>query len=80
MTTQHTKKPWKVNSKKGRQTVFEITQNGRTLPIAMTYGEDSESNARLIAASPTLYDYVVRMAKQGDKEACLTLDSLQLVY
>ena len=38
----------------------------------------SEANARLIAASPSLYEYARKKAQSGDSEAMAMLDSLGL--
>lgn len=37
---------------------------------------DQEANARLIAASPTMYEYIVRRAEIGDSEAKSILETI----
>lgn len=41
---------------------------------------ESDANARLIAAAPTLCDFVIKLAQNGNDEARLTLDSLLIAY
>ena len=38
--------------------------------------ERMEANARLIAASPTLYDYVAKKAAEGDADAARIIASI----
>lgn len=79
MTTQHTPAPWtyaQVNaSGQWQYGVMQEKSNGEGICQL-----NNEANARLIAGSPTLYEYAVKHAKSGDKEAQSMLDSLQLGY
>ena len=47
----------------------------RALTRAVT---NNEANARLIAAAPTLVEWIAKRAKSGDTEARILLDSLDL--
>ena len=85
--TKHTPGPWIVGSK-----IFnnhdpqhvEIRADGdsgamRALIAKAFYGatiEDTVANARLIAASPSLYALVASLAREGDSRAAKLLDSL----
>ena len=40
--------------------------------------EEAEANARLIAASPALYDFAAKKAAQGDQDAISMLALLKL--
>lgn len=39
-------------------------------------GGEAVANARLIAASPTMYSYIAERAAVGDKEAAIILESI----
>ena len=43
---------------------------------ALSESEEGEADARLIAAAPTMYDYIEKQAGQGDKEAIGILSQL----
>lgn len=44
-------------------------RNGGTSKPILFFGELADANARLIAAAPTMADYIARKAAEGDKEA-----------
>lgn len=48
--------------------------------VAIVLGDNLEANARLIAASPTLYEFAVNAARSGDRNAQSMLDALGLSY
>ena len=58
-------------------------ENGSLTPIAAVYGRkdapETIAIARLIAGSPTLYDFVKKAANAGNKEAKETLGLLGLM-
>lgn len=76
---KHTPAPWKVEKfNNGKKTIImsqydhiaEVFKTGTSGHAANGYNvEKQESNARLIAASPLMYEYITRKAKEGDKEA-----------
>jgi len=80
----HTKGPWKTSSS---TLVFAEEPEGvsiicNTLPILYDSGmtlSKATANARLIAASPTLYEFAKRRADAGDSEAKTMLDLLGIV-
>ena len=37
---------------------------------------EARANARLIAASPTMYSYILSKAKEGDKDAAKIIESI----
>lgn len=40
------------------------------------YYDECEANARLIAASPTMFDYIARRAAAGDSDAAAILEKI----
>lgn len=70
--TRHTPGPWICNPDYGTENFYRIwDENGN-------YHDDTSSdmmdaNAKLIAASPLLYEYVWKKAQEGDEEAKSTL-------
>ena len=40
------------------------------------YGQQQEANARLIAAAPTMHEYIAKRADAGDNEAKQILESI----
>jgi len=88
--TTHTPGPWEVTELEGdipdRHTYYLIECEagredlGTYTPGDLQSEDEAEANARLIAASPTLYDFVARLAKGGDPDAKKTLDLSHLTY
>jgi len=77
-TTTHTPGPWLCPGKDGDDfIVCCLDKTGKRRTIAHAY---TEANARLIAASPTLYYFVANLAKTGDVAAKEMLDLLKLSY
>lgn len=79
---KHTAGPWKVSS-----SILVCSEDGKViancLPMVeiaeLSIGiEESSSNAALISASPTMYEFILRLARNGNKEAQSTLDALNL--
>ena len=75
--SRHTQGPWSYN---------EESPNRVTAPegdtVAATYGgmvgiEEQVSNTRLIAAAPTMYEYIARMASEGDQQAQTILSAME---
>ena len=73
MSTQHTSGPWEDT---GNNEVIKIQQAVTLQPIAFIkpgYSISNHSavnaNARLIAACPSMYEYIARKAQEGDIEA-----------
>ena len=92
----HTAGPWVIHPvKRGLQTQFFFI-NGEEDPTftplvcKVDFGaqkmsdpgsaEINEANARLIAASPTMYDFIADKARSGDAGAIEMLDLLGLAY
>ena len=79
MKTKHTPGPWYVYLEKhnwGTTPHVTDTPNPRdAAPICtfngLAYRDDSETraNARLIAAAPTMFDYLTLLASRGNDEA-----------
>ena len=74
---EHTPGPWKfywrLEDGKANCGVFVEQHPGQALSIcrAPQYErrEQWEANARLIASSPKMYEYIARKAKEGDSDA-----------
>ena len=67
--SRHTPGPWTYNENSANRVTGPT---GAT--IAATYGgtvgtQEQVSNTRLIANAPTMYEYVVKLAAEGDEEA-----------
>lgn len=83
MSIKHTPGPWKfgkeLTARSGEWLVsFDAGSKGRGIAIAETRaGSGSEeANARLIAASPTMYDYLVERAQSGDARAASIVEAI----
>lgn len=81
MNTQYTPGPWQFK----KVSVWAPTKPTEGIPVfefCFTGGEEwmrtARANARLIAASPTLYEFAKRKAQSGDSEAKSMLASLGL--
>ena len=79
----HTPGPWKFGKELGARNgewlvSFDAGSKGRGIAIAETRtGPGSEeANARLIAASPTMYDYLVERAQSGDARAASIVEAI----
>lgn len=80
MIAQHTPGEWVVDEKTAH--VNELKTGFHLLalqwPTTKRSEEETMANARLIAGSPSLYDFVLSRAEQGDAEALNLLISLNL--
>lgn len=85
---KHTAGPWKVGRTIATTGVMPI-KSGHSLIAHVTHPkwgyedtpqDESEclANAALISASPTMYEFILRLARNGNKEAQSTLDALNL--
>jgi hypothetical protein len=90
MTTKHTPGKWDVQNKgtlgtrSARHEVVAGTNvdGSKNLPTICRMPDlsaRSYANARLIAACPTMYEFIRSRAEKGDAEAKKTLDALHLV-
>ena len=82
----HTPGPWKWSS--GYETIdgrptWSLVGETDGYGILSCDGEENspqgmndEANARLIAAAPTMYDYIRKCAEAGDSEAMNLLESI----
>jgi hypothetical protein len=81
--TKHTKGPWTAD-RRGAQGVANYTVIGTPAnfhtEIARVYHGDrfanGEANARLIAAAPTMREYIARRAADGDAAARSILEAI----
>lgn len=73
----HTPGPW---LKSGCIVLSNDEDRGMRFAIAERVrgrnAEDQEANARLIAASPTMYDYLVERAQSGDARAASIVEAI----
>lgn len=63
--------PWEAARRLGR-TNRVISTDGKAndgFLIASAHGPDQEANAHLMAASPTMFEFIERKAAEGDVEA-----------
>lgn len=74
---KHTPGPWRVS---GHRLAAFAKLNGINVVVAdcdQTLGySESEANARLIAASPTMYEYINQRANEGDAHAAKIIASI----
>lgn len=72
----HTKGPWEADDCEG-YSIWRVFAPGRII-LAQVVGDSAETdaNARLIAASPTMYEYVARKAAEGDADAARIIASI----
>ena len=75
----HTPAPWhfkKLAMHDGGHVVMFTAQNGQRTHRLDCAGEFKEADARLIAASPTMYDYLVERAQSGDARAASIVEAI----
>ena len=75
----HTPAPWhfkKLVMNYGGHVVMFTSQNGQRTHRLDFAGEFKEADARLIAASPTMYDYLVERAQSGDARAASIVEAI----
>ena len=71
MTTKHTPGPWHIaNGVQIRSNRDQIAK------IWMMRDGEGRENARLIAAAPTMHEYIAKRADAGDNEAKQILESI----
>ena len=82
-THKHTPGPWKFGKELTARSVewlvsFDAGSKGRGIAIAETCAGsgNEDANARLIAASPTMYDYLVERAQSGDARAASIVEAI----
>jgi hypothetical protein len=75
----HTPGPWEVAGFHGRSEKIEADNK---VCVAIMPGwhpehwEEMDANARLIAAAPTMAEYIQRKADEGDQDAAKIISSL----
>lgn len=75
----HTPAPWhfkKLAMHYGGNVVMFTVQNGQRTHRLDCAGEFKEADAHLIAASPTMYDYLVERAQSGDARAASIVEAI----
>ena len=81
----HTRGPWQIewNAAQGGEGHYITDSNdmGELSRIAAVLFHDdadgeTRANARLIAASPTMYDYLVERAQSGDARAASIVEAI----
>lgn len=76
-STAHTPGPWVAETYQGRTTRLRVRTAEQAVTICqVTALIHKEANARLIAASPTLYEYVAKKANEGDADAARIIASI----
>lgn len=53
-----------------------VSADGYEVEAADPYADNADDNARLIAASPTMYEYLATRAASGDNEAIQILEGI----
>lgn len=82
---QHTKGPWQVmnSPKAGHVDIWSLGDDepqNRKVVASIEPSNTTHTDAALIAAAPTLYNFIAKQARKGHTEAKATLDSLLLPY
>lgn len=81
----HTPAPWiadlgeayRVRAQQdGGQVAIMMNLKGRHGLAGRRSGDEVAANARLIAASPTMYDYLVECAQSGDARAASIVEAI----
>ncbi len=76
MKTKSTPGPWSVSEHASGE--ISISNNFNAKIIAdMTNCENHKANARLIASSPTMYQYIIRKSLEGDLDAKKIIDEIE---
>lgn len=81
--SKHTPGPWAVVGNRTKYVearlisglIQEVAACGPTA-ADKGYGPQQEANARLIAAAPTMHEYIAKRADAGDNEAKQILESI----
>jgi hypothetical protein len=81
MTTKHTPAPWQID---GGTFVYALGPGGTNKFFTSVQaagperiGElEKEANARLIAASPMMYDFIAMLAANGNTKAALIIEAI----
>ena len=81
--SKHTPGPWVVVGSRTKYVearlvgslMQEVAACGPTMADE-GYGQQQEANARLIAAAPTMHEYIAKRADAGDNEAKQILESI----
>ena len=81
--SKHTPGPWVVvgsltkyvEARLVGRLIQEVAACGPTMADE-GYGQQQEANARLIAAAPTMHEYIAKRADAGDNEAKQILESI----
>ena len=81
--SKHTPGPWAVVGNRTKYVearlisglIQEVAACGPTMADE-GYGQQQEANARLIAAAPTMHEYIAKRADAGDNEAKQILESI----
>lgn len=81
--SKHTPGPWVVVGSRTKYVearlvgslMQEVAACGPTIADE-GYGQQQEANARLIAAAPTMHEYIAKRADAGDNEAKQILESI----
>ena len=66
---QHTPGPWHLECHTGEIRIFPPSPERCGIAELNGTNETSQANARLIAAAPTMYEYIRKKAGEGDSEA-----------
>lgn len=84
MTTKHANGPWISVRDKEVNEILIKTKKGRKFIASLdlhsikTGTEENCANARLIAASPSMYDFIKSKAEKGDEDAKALLADINL--
>lgn len=81
MMSNSTPGPWSLAWEDGKYGVVGSTTEGKLVCLVGNNPDDGKNderkaNATLIAAAPTMYEYVLRKAKEGDTDAAKIIDSI----
>jgi hypothetical protein len=85
MSNKHTQGEWKVRKVSDAEFSYQIELSLKDKDaIACIYGlttpdEESQANAKLIAAAPTMYEFLFKRSNEGDMDAKQLLENLKLL-
>lgn len=72
---KHTPGPWMYHKQLNGSLTF-FGENGNRAILSAARLINQEANARLIAASPTMYEYINQRANEGDAHAAKIIASI----
>lgn len=73
---KHTPRPWKVAGPSAKGYLVVQGAEGNGVALILMESSDEEADARLIAAAPTMYEYIASSASNGCAEARKIMEAI----